>query len=360
MQHIKLITFHTPKNYGAVLQGFSLMSHLKKYDENIRVIDFNTPHLRSLYPILAKPRTIKSAVKYMLTLPIVGKRKIQFKKFDSFVTENYPLTARCESFDAISQVIQDTDYFFTGSDQVFNPRRVEEEQKAFYLTFADASAKCVSYAGSFGVKEIPANKKETIKQYLSRFYRIGVREKSGKDIVNDFGLQATEVLDPVFLNNKAFWQQQQAAYAKLPTAPFLLYYRLLGNKKGDKLAKKIAKEKGLKLVVISQSFCPPLSRYILHDVGPQEFLFLYDKAEFVVTDSFHGVAFSLIYNKQFVFSDDDVRTYERGYHLLENVGISNTAFITGYANKNINYSIVNQKLNGLIAASKKFIEDSVR
>ena len=183
MRNIKLITFHTPKNYGAVLQGFSLMSHLKKYDENIRVIDFNTPHLRSLYPILAKPRTLKSAVKYMLTLPIARKRKIQFKKFDSFVTENYPLTARCESFDAISQVTQNTDYLFTGSDQVFNPRRVEEEQKAFYLTFADSNAKCISYAGSFGIKEIPTEKKETIKPYLSRFFRIGVREKSGKDIV---------------------------------------------------------------------------------------------------------------------------------------------------------------------------------
>lgn len=359
MPNIKLITFHTPKNYGAVLQGFSLMSELKKYDPDIRVIDFNTPHLRSIYTLLPNPHSLRGFVKYLLTLPVLEKRRIQFEKFDSFVKEYYPLTKRCECFADITAVSGQTDYFFTGSDQIFNPNRIDEEQRAFYLTFADGDAKCISYAGSFGVAQLPQEKKNKLKQYLERFYRISVREASGKAIVQDLGLPVTEVLDPVFLNDVSFWRQQQRVYTKLPNADFLLYYRLLGNKNGDRFAKKIAKEKNLKLVVISQTFCPPLSSCVLHDVGPQELLYLYDKASFVVTDSFHGVAFSLIYNKPFVFSDDDIRTYERGYHLLEKVGIQDSAFIATYSGKSIPYTVVNQEMNGLVAASKAFIEESL-
>ena len=358
MPSIKLITFHTPKNYGAVLQGFSLMSFLKKYDENIKVIDFNTPHLRSGYPIIRKPESFNGFVKYLLTLPIVNQRKKQYAKFESFVMQFFPLTERCESINDLKIIAEKTDYFFTGSDQVFNPNRIEEERKAFYLSFTKPDARCISYAGSFGVKEIPESKKEEIKSYFSRFYKIGVREESGIKIVNDLGYEANEVLDPVFLNDIVFWRQIQKEYKRIPKKEFLLYYRLLGNRKGDKLAKKIARKKGLKLVVISQSFCPPLSNYIFHDVGPQEFLYLYDMASFVVTDSFHGVAFSMIYNKQFVFSDDDIRTYERGYNLLKKAEIEKIAFISDYDNrKTIDYDAVNIKLQQLIDFSKKFIKE---
>ena len=358
---IRLMTFHTPKNYGAVLQGFSLMTYLKKFSDDVKVVDYNTSQLRAKYSLKKKVKNARQLMKVILVAPWSNQRKKKHEKFEKFVEENYCLTRRYESLGELTEDLPEMDIAVTGSDQVFNPSRIPEERKAFYLDFVGDDVKRISYAASFGSSSIPDEKKDEVKTYLEKFDRISVREDSGSLIVNKLTSKKSDVvLDPVFLNDKEFWISVSQKYNK-KFDKYLLYYRLLGSKKSDLYAKKIAKEKGLKLVTINDSYLRmPLGK-VLWDVGPDDFLGLYANADFVVTDSFHGVAFSLIFEKQFLFTDTHPVTKERGFNLIEAVGIEDIAYCENYSGgKSIDYSKAREKLNEKIASSKSFLEKAIK
>ena len=357
---IRLITFHTPKNYGAVLQAYSLMSYLKNYSDDVEIIDYNTPALRAKYPLKPKSKSIKQLIYNLLMYSAYSQKKKKIEKFDAFATNKLSLTKRYESLADLTADTPQADAVFTGSDQVFNPSRIEEERKVFYLDFLPSSAKKIAYAASFGVKSIPADKENEITGYLKSFDSISVRESSGIDIVKELsGKPAVEVLDPVFLNDKEFWKKTAVPY-KVELGNYLFYYKLMNSFESDAAAQKIAKEKNLKLVVMTDSLIKWKADKILRDVGPEEFLYLINNANYVVTDSFHGVAFSLILEKQFTFSDMNDRTNERGLNLLQKAGIEQLAYAGGKSpDRELNYNEINERLAKLINISKDYISDSL-
>ena len=360
MSKVRIITFHTPKNYGAVLQAFSLMCYLNNLSEDVKVIDYNTPHLRSIYPIKVKYPGIKGKIKMILELTTYHGKKLKYTRFDDFVSENFILTNRFESTADLYNNAPDGDLFITGSDQVFNPNRIADERKVFYLDFVPSSAKRISYAASFGCDTIREEEKNEINHYLLQFYKISVREPSGLKIVKELSKQeATIVLDPVFLNDIKFWN----AYVEKVDGikgDYLLYYRLMSNRERDKNVLHIAKDRKIKIVAIVDGLCFLPGVKILRDVGPEEFLWLFKNASFVATDSFHGVAFSLIFEKQFVFLDKNEHTNERGLSLLKTAGIINKAYISNYKNEiDISYDDVNLHLKPSIELSKKFLMETI-
>lgn len=357
---IRLITFHTPKNYGAVLQAYSLMSYLKHYSDDVEIIDYNTPALREKYPLKPKSKSIKQLIYNLLMYSAYSQKKKKFEKFDAFVTNKLSLTKRYESLDTLISDQLEADVVFTGSDQVFNPSRIEEERKVFYLDFLPSSTKKIAYAASFGVKTIPYEKQDEVKHYLKSFDATSVRESSGIDIVKELsGKSAAEVLDPVFLNDKEFWVNTAAPYRE-ELGDYLFYYRLMSSSESDAAAQKIAKEKNLKLVVMTDGLIKWKADKILRDVGPEEFLYLMNNANYVVTDSFHGVAFSLILEKQFTFSDMNDRTNERGLNLLQKAGIEQLAYAgEKSSDRELNYNEINEPLAKLINISKDYISDSL-
>lgn len=357
---IRLITFHTPKNYGAVLQAYSLMSYLKRYSDDVEIIDYNTPSLRAKYPVKAKSTTLKQFVYNMLMLPSYRKKKKKFRKFECFVAENLALTKRYESLTELLAAPPDADIALTGSDQVFNPLRNEEERKVFYLDFIPSGTKKIAYAASFGVNAVPEDKKNEISEYLKSFDFISVRENSGVGIVKDLtGQTASEVLDPVFLNDANFWRKIVAPYKK-KFKNYLFYYRLMNSAESDAAARKIAKEKKLKLVVMTDGFLKWHADNVLRDVGPKEFLYLMDNADYIVTDSFHGVAFSLVFEKQFYFCDTNPKTNGRGLDLLQKSGIVTNDYANiETADDRVNYIDIKHSLSDYIDSSKKFINNSL-
>lgn len=357
---IRLMTFHTPKNYGAVLQAFSLMSYLKKFSSDVKVIDYNTPNLRAKYPLKTKVRGIKQFIYWLLTRHTYNSQKRKFEKFDLFVKEKLSLTERYESFSELKNNPPSADIVFTGSDQVFNPSRIEEERKAFYLDFVPNGVKKIAYAASFGVSEIPNDKTEEITEYLKSFNRVAVRENSGVRIMEKLGFNdSAEVLDPVFLNDAEFWRKNAKPYYKRPE-DYVFYYRLMNSKESDGAAFNLAREKGLKLVVMTDGLLKKRADTVLRDVGPEEFLFLLDNAKYVVTDSFHGVAFSLIFKKQFILSDANALTNDRALNLMRMFGIEKQAYAPTYdPEKELDYNEIELKIASYIEFSKKYIANAV-
>ncbi len=358
---IRLVTFHTPKNYGAVLQAFSLMSYLKKVSEDVKIVDFNTEHLRNMYSIIKKPHSIKEFVKTAIELQYYPKKKNKFIKFERFVQDKLALTKRYNSFAELENENWENCIFVTGSDQVFNPNRIEDERKAFYLDFVPQNCKKISYAASFGINLIPKDREDEITKYLNTFKDISVRESSGIEIIKKLtGNEATEVLDPVFLNTKDFWEANKKTYGK-KFGNYLLYYKLMDSPESDRTAMDIAKKKGLQLLIMADGLVRRVKGRVLRNVGPQEFLDLISGAEFVVTDSFHGIAFSLLFGKQFVFSDPSPLTAERGCNLLLKAGILKEAYLKSYdLNIPIDYTEVNSNISAYIAKSREFIENTLK
>lgn len=348
---IRMITFHTPKNYGAVLQAYSLMKYLQTKCKDVKIIDFNTKELKKKYSIISKSKSIKGFIRNVVLLPesifIIKKHK----KFNEFVKNNLALTRRYGTYQQLENETWDSDTVFTtGSDQVFNTNRALDERKAFYLDFVPKKNYKFSYAASFGISNISVEKEQEISNYLNKFDSISVREASGAKIIKELNNQdVSEVIDPVFLHNKAFWQKISTPYKIKRLNKYLLYYRLMNNEASDKIAKEKAKELGLKLIVIGNGFKKSLrgSRF-LRDVGPKEFIWLYDNASYVVTNSFHGVAFSIIFEKQFTYADNNTKTSDRGMNILNKLKIDRYNFK--------DYNNITKELLELQTISKRYID----
>ncbi len=359
---LKMITFHTPKNYGAVLQAYSLFQYFQSQGLDVELIDFNTKHLRSVYPLLQKPKSFKGLARLVLSLPSVGKKKRKYKKFEKFVESSFAKTKRFESFGELcAYPWKAGTVFSTGSDQVFNPGRIEEERKAFYLDFVPENCYKFSYAASFGVSVVKQEVEKETKEYLEKFNKIAVREKSGVEIVNRLiGKTPTEVLDPVFLHEKEFWKSVGADEKKIGE-PYLLYYRLMKSDRSDRLAVETAQKLGKKLVVITDDSARIFKNAkVLKDVGPKEFLALYSGADYVVTNSFHGVAFSVIFEKQFAYVDFSEKN-ERGLNLIEKLQVSDNVLpdAEGFGTA-IDFAKVRQILDGYKKEAYDYIEDALR
>ena len=354
---IGLVTFHTPINYGAILQGYALMSYLSNYGD-VEVVDYNTKHLRQLYGVIKKPIGIRAWLKFPKSvLDIPSKTKKHFS-FHSFIKKNYRLSARCNDYTDIQRKIEDYDVWFTGSDQVFNPTRIDEERNVFYLCFIKNSVPKFSYAASFGMKNIPEKDRMFVSSALSSFSQISVREKSGINIVKELSGKESEVtLDPVFLQDEIFWLKQ-ANYDIKQNRPFILYYKLLGDSTGDFLVERISKNNNLKVVVISEQNVINKNWKILKSASPNIFLSCFSKADFVVTDSFHGVAFSIIFKKQFAFTDFDPIRSERGRNLMTELGIDIRSNLYGN-DITIDYSLVDNRLTEMIQNSKQYIKECI-
>ena len=365
MIKIRMITYHTPKNYGAVWQAVSLFSYLKHQTDDVKVIDFCTKIHKANYAALKLSfRSGKAFALSVLALPHFWRKLKKNSKFDVFIHENLELTQRYDSAEKLYCEQWENDVVFTtGSDQVFRPNLVEEHQKINYLDFVPENHYKFSYAASFGVRTFPneKEKKERIAQYLKKFNAISIREKSGVEFVRDLcGREAVEVLDPVFLNERSFWENLARPYLR-KFERYLLYYRLLSSRDSDRFAMRVAKERNLKLIVVGDGLRRGLrNATFLRDVGPQELLTLYRDADFVTTTSFHGVALSLIFEKQFVFSNTHSGTNIRGLNLLEKAGILEQAVPKTYSAVNlIDYQAVNARLTVLKRQAKDFIDASL-
>ncbi|EIH0731314.1 polysaccharide pyruvyl transferase family protein [Vibrio vulnificus] len=295
---VGVITIHSVYNYGAMLQAFALSKYIESKGYISEVIDYRPYELCRNYDFYLKdlfvnPRNALGAIKQSIV-----KRK-QFTRFKSFLNAEISKSKkRYGSYGSLKN--HDYDILVTGSDQIWNPY-ITVEDESFLLTFDDKGTKKVAYSSSFGVSEIPDLWAEKVKSALKEFKQLGVREQSGKKIIN--GLLPDKnvdlVLDPVFLMPKNYWCNL-ADDSLTPNEPYLLVYSLEINDKIKSYAKALAKENKLKIVTIH----PFKGDYEFADIcvntaGPKEFISLINNADFVVTNSFHGTAFSILLEKKF-------------------------------------------------------------
>ena len=314
VKKIGIITILKVNNYGAELQAYATQKVLQLMGYDAEIIDYlfykNPRHKRTKMSRPTARMSLKKHLEEML-FPIVAQwkarnyRDLQRErnaKFERFHDENTKQSKCYDMIDKLKSAKLDYDVLMTGSDQVWNPG-IYSSLDPYFLKFGDENIKRLAYAASFGVSQVPDDVRNYYIEALKRYSALGVREDNAVNLVKSLsGKDATLVLDPTLLLNKEQWMKVAKPVEGLPDKPYVLIYELSDIPYIKQLAMYICEKTAMPIVRICKNASPEDKEgEILNiiDAGPAESLYLFDKAGYVVTNSFHGTAFSVNFGKQF-------------------------------------------------------------
>lgn len=299
---IAIITLHRVYNYGSALQAYATQKIFEKNGCEVIVIDYVTEQ-RTKGKIFkgTKGKNISAIKKPFYYLAKAFSILLKERTFGKFVKNNLNLTKKYITAEDLEKDPPIADIYVTGSDQTWNSDYNEGVDRGFFLDFLPEQAKRISFVASFGKKELDEKEIDTTKKFINRYSALSVREDSALNILNNLGRNdAIQLIDPTLQIDKNDWLS--IASKRLIKKPYLILMLLYNeDNHATEYARKIADEKGLELVKICWDLnCPPMVDKLMTHRQPSDFLSLFYYADFVVTNSFHGLAFSVNLEKQFI------------------------------------------------------------
>ena len=302
---IALITFSAVSNHGSVLQTLATKKKLESKGLDVDVINFKKEECRGILPLIKfwnqdVHNPIKRIVRSIILFPSFVKWKYMFARFlKKYVGLDINTKSYTTEEDFNTLPLTD-DVYCIGSDQVWNSIWNGNILKPLFLSFVPDTYPKVAYSASFGrTKLFDWEKKET-GELLKKFDAISVREASGIEILKDLGINdAVNILDPTLLMDQNFWAKYTPE--RKIEGDYVLIYQLYSNRELDDYAAKVAKQLHCKLI----RFCTRYDQLIKKGHGflapnVEDFLSAIKYARLLITDSFHGTAFAVNLNTQFV------------------------------------------------------------
>lgn len=301
---IALLTIWHEKNYGAELQAYATIKVLQNLGHNVQMINI---HLSDM-----KKKSFKQRV-----VDIIAQFGQDEKSFNRFWKKNIPTTRRYATIAQLKNNPPKADVYIVGSDQVWNPDITKDFAPLFFLNFGPMSIHRVAFASSFGTETWLHNElNEYIRSQLQLFSSISCREESGVSFLDkEFGLTAKCVLDPTLLLND---------YSDL-TGPIhddrtLVYYPLSHDEELQSYSILLAGNLGLKPININSSY-RLFNRIPWRRTSIEDWVRNIAQAQFVITRSFHGLVFCLLYKRQFAILNSRNGRGNRLVNLLRIVGL---------------------------------------
>lgn len=318
-----MLTIHDTFSIGASLQAYALGKKLKELGHEPCLIAYSPYYFQSIYD--AKPFGIQENLKNTIRSLFTFRRDADLKrKFIQFKhTFHPPMSKRYLSRDEIIKDPPIMDAYVCGSDQIWNPEHIMYDD-TFFCGFEKRNIPKISYAASIGLDVLNEKDKEFLKLECSQISHIGVREDKAVELLSELGIKAEQNIDPTLLYKKEEWEKLELPIKRenLPKK-YILYYPLSANGFEQELLLALKQETGLPCVVISPSLRGYKNAdYQVKNAGPQEYLWLIHNAEIVITNSFHALSFSIIYEKKFVLYPHKTRN-SRLESLLRLTGMSN-------------------------------------
>jgi len=231
----------------------------------------------------------------------IGSILLKEKTFGHFVKRNLNLTQKYITAEDLEKDPPQADLYMTGSDQTWNSAYNEGVDRGFFLDFLPESARRAAFAASFGKTALDPAETEQTRKYVSRYHALSVREDSALRILEGLGrCDAVQLIDPTLQLEAQDWLRLAAP--RMVKRPYLLLMLLYNeDNHATEYARGIADRRGLVLVKLSWEMRrPPLVDRLMTHRSPADFLSLVYYADFVVTNSFHGTAFSIDLEKQFL------------------------------------------------------------
>lgn len=348
---VAVITRHAITNYGSLLQTMATQQVIEDLGHACEIIDYirdDESYLQYEKTLLKRKKEWNSSpIKKLLYLVLRQPESIWAGK--EFAKEQAEYLKLSRRYTNAKQLLDDkpiADVYMTGSDQVWGPIANGSYDSTYCLAFTGESDKKIAYAASFGHTEVTTELIDYYTKWLDRYQYIAVREDSAVEILKQMELKSSQVLDPTLLLNAEYWQKYTRP---IKDKKYILIYQLHNDKKLGEYAQKVAKAKKLPLIRVSASF-HQISRegklVWLPKLG--EFLSYIKDAECMITDSFHGTAFAIIFNTPFVEVLPNNNTGTRNLSILKLTGLSDRILEDGedvaLASKPIDFTVVNQIL----------------
>lgn len=290
-----VVTFQSANNYGAVLQAYALQEYLSDHFAETSIINYHNANIDKSYKKPSLEDIVKQPKGYLFRTIQYYLYRGKFNKIEEFRRKHLNLT-KIYSEDTVKDALHEADIFITGSDQVWNYLIIGRDP-SYFLEFAKSKKTC-SYAASFGVSDIPIEYQAFYKESLQYIDYISVRENQGKHIVEELKSGRVDVLpDPTLLLPLSEWNK-----IKKPPKYFgryILVYKITASENLLKFAKLISRKTKLPIIYIPNDLKSGIVGTVKLNVGPEEWLGYIDNAEYVITNSFHGTVFSILFRKRF-------------------------------------------------------------
>lgn len=356
---IGVITHHNVPNYGAVLQAYALQQAIMDMGYDCDIIDYRDIRVERFYHYsLIAQNSIKEVIRHFLYFRIFARRNRVFKEFRK---HNFVMSAPC-SKKALKKINSEYDLFISGSDQVWN-LALHNGDTSYFLDFVFENDKKGSYAASFGYSTVPTVYIDATKYYLQMFSYINVRESEGVTIARELtGKEVNQVVDPTILLDKDKWMR---FIKPIKFENYIFVYEICRLDESYRYALELAEQTGKRVIAVT-----PFDRLKgvayqgniewINFLSPEEFLSLIYYADYVVTSSFHGTVFSLLFEKKFLCTmNNKSETNSRIKSLLEMVGLSTRLTRFKNMSDDIDYSKIHKLLSFQIKNSRAVLNNMI-
>lgn len=304
-------------DYGGMLQAFATQRFLTKNGVDSDAINFDQVKadiskrkwryfLSNIFDfsiVKEKSKLIEKKLKQKSNENLRKGMAERDAAFDEFCKSHFKISRAFKSWTDMSAASRkEYDAVVVGSDQLWLPSNVMADY--YTLNWVPKEVKKIAYATSFGIGSIPAKYKQVYANYLRRIDYLSARETSGQEIIKELADREVPLVnDPALLLDADGWNEIVSS-TPLVKDKYVFCYFMGNNPEQREFVKRLAKDKGLKVVALLHldQYIPADENYVdlaPWHVSPADFVNLVKNAECVCTDSFHGTVFSIIYSRPF-------------------------------------------------------------
>jgi len=320
---VGIVTWYHSDNYGSQLQAYALSQTVNKLGFDAEMLTASHyPIIKRLVDGLLYRNKLLS--KYTFS-HITDQKELFTKKY----LKEYYLNKNNRSISKHSSVI-------CGSDQIWAPIQYSPY---YMLSFVPDNVNKISYAASIGLEQIPDNLVDKYKYYIGRINHVSVRENTAKELLQEkCSINSTVVLDPTFLIRREEWdiiKKEMPVHSK-----YIFCYFLKKDHHYRDLVKEFAEKNDCVIYGVSENPNDDSWMHLLShkQVGPCEFIGLISGAETVITDSYHGTIFSMLYHKPFILFE----RFNKEDKICQNSRIEQLKKYFGIDNRIVNPNLINQ------------------
>lgn len=370
-----ILTFHCSDNFGAMLQAYALKTHLNRCGMKTELVHYCPAYMTGrhwLYPKRAhftvNRYTLTVCARNLLRLPTFLRKRGNMRRFRKkrLTKGQFPLYFYIQLHNLKYE------YLILGSDQIWNPSITLGLKKAYFGSFRSSQTKkVVAYAASIGSARLDKAYDRPLQALLASVDSISLREPGSVPYFERLtGRKIRSVSDPVFFIEKDDWEKLErcpADRAAKQDAEYVLYYETHSNRAMLEYARRLARERQLELIVLENSIHINARDYTAeYTAGPEELLWYIHRARYVVTNSFHAAAMSVIYRKSFAVCllekvgqrlSDMLEQLELSGRILRGTG--ETEFRSSVVTEEIDWDKTKKLLDGMVAASAQYLRDEL-
>ena len=364
---IGVLTYHRAENYGALLQAYAMMTYLRSLGHEVSFVDYWPKYHSEYYEVFSLKAFMRSSLKSKIIklnrLLLMGRTLYRRKRtMQEFMFNQLGLPKHPQYEDGNLVTEEHYNAVIYGSDQIWRKQDmggVGFDDWYFGSDNVRADKKIV-YAGSMGKIDTDAQDDNYIKKQMSNFDKIAVREGDLQDYLTKNDVSSVQVADPVFLLSKQDWDK--LVIPQHHKGKYILFYNLLNTPESILFARHLSHQYGLPIYEITKKTSVFSSKsHLINNASIGEFLGLLKDAEYVVSNSFHGVAFSIIYEKQFYAVGMGTKA-NRVVSLLESVGMADR-YLHSHQDKmpvlEIDHDKTSQKLKLIVEKSKDYLSSAL-